>query len=138
MSLPTDLPIPVGHQLFRVEVEAEATQEKVVLVMAEDAQQARTEARRQVHFSSFDFDDWDITATARPTEAAAETDQDDLENDAYIVWPPNSRQDSEVNTRELLDLLLTPDAEAAERLRLARIEANNGQQPLPLSSPIAL
>lgn len=137
MSLPADLPIPIGHQLFRVEVEAEATQEKVVLVMAEDAQEARRIARQQVSFSCLDFDDWDVTATARPTEAIAETDCDDLENDAYIAWPVGSRQDSEVNTRELLDLLLTPDAETVQRLRWERIEANNGQAPLPLSTPIA-
>ena len=130
MTLSPDLPIPPGHKLFLVQVMATASSEKEVLVMAEDATTARGIARREVEFSALDLEDWTIDACSRVVQPQEVTDSDFLGNEAYICWPVGSRRDMEVNTRELLDLLLTPDAEVAGRLRMARIEATSNARPL--------
>jgi hypothetical protein len=123
--------IPPDYELFDVTVTVEATAECRRLVMAKDRIHAMRLAERHTSFDILDLD-MDSPQAGRTVAITPEyaEEQNDLDDDALIDWPLNSRRDVEVSCRELLDLLLEVDTERAERLRLHRIEANNGQLAL--------
>lgn len=126
-----DLPIPYDYELFDVTITVEATADCRRLVMAKDRIHAMRLAERHTSFDILDLDMGGTQAmrTVAITPKYAQ-EQNDLDDDALIDWPLNSHRDVEVSCRELLDLLLEVDPERAERLRLQRIEAGNGQLAL--------
>jgi uncharacterized protein YjiS (DUF1127 family) len=137
--------------VYAVEVTQEWSATTVVLVEAPSAAVARTVARQEVSFSSFDAESDGKTAAAlkrlTPEELADLGEESEIgaaapiEDEAFMAHliefnvtskdgPRLIKQwrGRKVSRAELIELVTTP--EAIEAARLARIEANNGQLPL--------
>jgi hypothetical protein len=113
-------------KLYRVNVTQEWSAEAEIFVMATSQVVAEEVAYKNVDLNSYDSD---IGSKAvRAIESSYET-LDKLDDDNYFFAPNITGQYCNVDY-ETFKSYITP--EDLERQRIEKIEANNGQLPLPL------
>jgi hypothetical protein len=114
--------------LYRVTVTQEWTAEGTALVWAPDQKTAEKWAKQRVEFDPFDLDAADIYSHAKPEPLDEEvTDRMD-DDDLWLILPDGEVCDNDRAGLAKFQSLLDP--ERLETLRLARIEAGNGQMAL--------
>jgi hypothetical protein len=136
--------IPAGHRLFHLTVSKTWTAEIELLVAAASIDSAKALARRRAKLDTWDADaeDTEIESVAEVPLATVKEWEDvdmapDIDAIAYVEQPPGSPNAEKIDAEELIRLLLVGVDDRLEQLRLATIEHNNGQIPLPLSSDVA-
>jgi hypothetical protein len=114
-----------------------------LLVAAATLDEAQSLARRRAKLDTWDadFENTEIESAAEvPLTTIKEWDDVDMAPDidaiAYIAQPPGSPNAETIDAEELIRLLIVDADDRLEQLRLATIEHNNGQIPLPLPSNV--
>jgi hypothetical protein len=113
-------------KLFKVTVTQEWSAEAEVFVLATSQVVAKEVAYKNVDLNSCDSDIG--SKDVRAIESSYET-LDKLDDDNYFFAPNITGQYRDVDY-ETFKSYITP--EDLERMRIEKIEANNGQLPLPL------
>lgn len=140
MSIPC---VPLGHRLFHLTVSKTWTAVIELLVAAGTIDGAESLARRCAK-----LDIWDANAEDMEVESIAEVPlatikewddtniTPDIDAIAYVEKPPGSPNTEKIDAEELIHILLADVDDRLAQLRLATIEHNNGQIPLPLSPDV--
>ena len=118
-------------ELFRVIVEQEWRASALALVWAPNGAEAELLAKRNVNIDILDASSCFIFAHAKPEPLDAGV-MDRMDDDCLWLILPDGEvcENSRAGLAKFKSFL---DPERLEAIRLARIEANNGQMPLPLN-----